>query len=149
MTVDLRRARREDCDLLFSWRNALDVRKHFFDPREIPYAEHKAWFEASLQRTDRFILVGCLADQPVGVIRFDFLDSGREKAEIDIYVAPQYHGRGLGTDLLNEGVRWVTEHTKVVTLVAKVKEENAASVMTFKKSGFKAKYLVFEKEIPR
>lgn len=149
MTIDLRRARKEDCDIIFSWRNHPDIRRHFFEPREIPYAEHKAWFEASLEREDRILLVGWQSDQPVGVIRFDFLDGGWEKAEIDIYVAPKWHGRGLGACMLNEGVRWVTQRTKAMTLVAKVKEENVASVATFRKSGFELKYLLFEKEISR
>jgi RimJ/RimL family protein N-acetyltransferase len=149
MTMTLRSARKEDGDLLFAWRNHPDVRKHFFEPKEIPYAEHKAWFEASLQRADRVILIGYRADHPVGVIRFDFPDRGREKAEIDIYVAPERHGQGLGAELLNEGIRWLSEHTTAVTLIAKVKEENTASVRMFRKSGFESKYVLFEKEILR
>ena len=149
MAIDLRKAQKEDCDLIFSWRNHPDVRRHFFEPKEIPYAEHKAWFEASLEREDRILLVGWQSDQPVGVIRFDFPDGLGKRAEIDIYIAAPYQGRGLGVGLLNEGIRWVREHTRVVTLAAKVKEENEASLKIFRKSGFEMKYLAFEKEISR
>jgi UDP-2,4-diacetamido-2,4,6-trideoxy-beta-L-altropyranose hydrolase len=147
MPIDLRRAGKEDCDLIFSWRNHPDVRRHFFEPKEIPYAEHKQWFEDSLKKPDRMILLAWQAGQPVGVIRFDFLEGRSEKAEIDIYVAPGCHGRGIGKEILAQGEAWVRENTGVSILLAKVKKENRASIAMFESCGFQSSFVEYRKNL--
>jgi RimJ/RimL family protein N-acetyltransferase len=147
MSIDLRRAGKEDCELIFSWRNDPAVRRYFFEPREIAYAEHKQWFEDSLRRPDRIILLAWQAGQPVGVIRFDFLEGRSEKAEIDIYVAPGWHGRGIGKEILAQGEAWVRENTDISILVGKVKGENRASIAMFESCGFQSSFIEYRKNL--
>ena len=143
--ITFRKAREEDCKDIFQWRNHPKVRKYFFDSREITYSEHKKWFEKSLKRDDRIILLAYDDSQAVGVIRFDFLKSEPLKAEIDIYVDPEFQKQGLGKEILIEGENWLKKNTQIKTLLSKVKEDNQASVKIFRYCGFKPKYIFFEK----
>lgn len=145
--VTLRKASHEDCETIFRWRNHPKVRQHFFDARELSYSEHKKWFYNSLQRDDRIILVAYVDGKPVGVIRFDVSKAVSNKAEIDIYVAPEFQGKGLGKRILAEGENWLKKNTEINQLIARVKEENLASVRMFKRRGFGPKYILFEKNL--
>ena len=143
--LTLKPATMEDCRLVFEWRNHIEVRRHFFDEREIPYAEHEAWFRASLARDDRIILIAHDKDRPVGVIRFDTLKDEPDTAEIDIYVSPHRQGKGLGTRILAEGEEWIRTHKGVRSLVARVKADNPASLRMFRGRGFESKHIFFRK----
>lgn len=147
--ITLRNAEFGDCRLIYSWRNQPSVRKYFFDSQEIPFEVHENWFRESLDKEGRFLLVALLEETPLGVIRFDVLHGEPEAAEVDIYLAPEMHGRGLGTRLLEAGEKWAFNHTEIRSLRAKVKEENAASVRMFKKRGFGVAFIEFSKEIGR
>ena len=144
--ITLEKARLEDCRTIFQWRNHPAVRKHFFDSRELSYSEHKEWFENSLERKDRIILIAYKDVKKVGVIRFDFL-SDSNTAEIDIYVAPEMHGNGFGKKILAKGEDWVRENTSIKTLVAKVKPGNEISMKMFKGRGFGAKHVLLKKDV--
>ncbi len=101
--IRLRKATEEDCRTVYEWRNHPKVRSFFFDPREIAYDEHRRWFEESLRKEGRFILLAFEEREPAGVLRFDVVDPAIGLAEIDIYVAPEKQGRGLGREILREG----------------------------------------------
>jgi len=144
----LRPAEKTDCRLVYEWRNNPKVRRFFFDPTEIPFGTHKTWFEESLARSDRTILIAQLGDVPVGVIRFDIAENG-ESAEVDIYIDPQKHGQGLGTQLLETGEQWVTENTRVRALKANVMTANVASIRMFIRCGFRNDVVRLVKELRR
>jgi RimJ/RimL family protein N-acetyltransferase len=145
--VRLRRAVTSDCEAVFKWRNDPSVRKHFFDSRELSYDEHSRWFEESLRRDDRVLLIAHHGNKAVGVIRFDSIPKDETTAEVDIYVAAGMHGRGLGTAILKEAVRWVRRHTAIKRFVARVKAQNAASMRMFSKCGFDIQYVLYTKDI--
>ena len=60
----------------------------------IDWGVHQRWFAATLNATDRLLLVGERAESAVGVVRFDM--SGHE-AEISIYLVPGAHQKGEGS----------------------------------------------------
>lgn len=143
--MSVRQARAEDCRTIYEWRNHPKVRSCFFDPREIPYDEHRKWFEESLRKGGRFILMALEQREPAGVLRFDIVDPVTGTAEIDIYVAPEKQGRGLGREILKQGEEWARTNTGIRVLAAKVKEENSASLKMFGSRGFRVKHLYLEK----
>ena len=145
--INLRRAKEEDCKLIYDWRNHPKVREFFFDTGEINYSAHKKWFSNSLERNDREILIAYEDNKPLGVIRFDFLKSEPLTAEIDIYVAPELHDKGWGKKILTEGENWVKKNTQIKSLLARVREENQASVKMFRHRGFMPAYILLKKEI--
>jgi RimJ/RimL family protein N-acetyltransferase len=75
------------------------------------------------------MFIGLLKDEPVGQIRFD---KEREGYIIDYSISEGHRGKGLGTEILKEGIKILTETIhKPFTIVAMVKEENIASVKVF------------------
>jgi UDP-2,4-diacetamido-2,4,6-trideoxy-beta-L-altropyranose hydrolase len=146
--ITLRKAGLEDCERIYQWRNHPKVRKYFIDPREIDYRDHREWFEASLKRDDRILLMAYKNGKPVGVIRFDIVKEPHpDTFEIDIYVVPEIQGRGIGKEILRAGEDWLRENTSIRGLIAKVKEENVASVKMFIGCGFEHDYILFRKDI--
>ena len=145
--ITLRNAEEKDCRLIYGWRNHPDVRRHFFNSRNISYPGHEKWFFDSLKKEGRTILVACENGREVGIIRFDVMPSDPICMEIDIYVDSDHHGRGLGKEILNKGEKWITENTTIRYLVARVKPENEASVKMFEKSGFISQFVMFRKKL--
>ncbi|MDY7034796.1 MAG: GNAT family N-acetyltransferase [Thermodesulfobacteriota bacterium] len=145
--ITLRRATEEDCEIIFQWRNHPKVRHYFFDSSELSYSEHKKWFEESLKRDDRIILIAHNDSTPLGVLRFDSIETDENIAEIDIYVAPELQGQGFGKMILSEGENWAIKNTRIKSLLARVREENQASVKMFRHCGFMPAYILLKKEI--
>jgi RimJ/RimL family protein N-acetyltransferase len=57
--------------------------------------------------------------------------------EINIAIAPEWRGRGLGTILIKEGVSNILrDFPKIRTILALIKSDNTASKKTFQKCGF-------------
>lgn len=145
--LTLLKAKAEYCETVFKWRNNPDVRRRFFDPRELSYAEHKTWFFESLVKEDRILLIAQESGNPVGVIRFDLMGPEMRTAEIDIYVDPDKKGHGLGKKMLRHVEEWLRQNTDIRTMVAKVKDENMASVRMFKSCNFNTDYIQLSKDL--
>lgn len=123
--------------MVFDWRNAPETRQNSFDPSPLNKPDHMKWFEQSLTNLNRCILIAELNKQPIGVLRYDFIES---QAEISIYLDPKWVGKGLGTRILSVGTEWIKKHfTHIQTLQAKVIASNVASARAFEKAGFDVK----------
>lgn len=141
----LRRATASDEGNIFEWRNAAETRRYAFNPDAVAWEDHLRWFRDTLTRTDRYLLIGELDNQPIGVLRYDVVN---EVAEVSIYMVPGYGGRGLGTALLKEGSAWVARHLpQVTTLSAKILPDNIASRKSFAKAGYVESIGVFKYHI--
>ena len=134
VNIRMRRARQEDSESIFEWRNHPDTRRYFFDPAPLDPEAHKAWFSAALTNPSRYLLIGEDASgRTVGVVRFDQEDNS---ADIAIYLVPHRRGEGLGTPLLEAAVRWLKENSTVEHIRANVLSTNAASLKMFAAAGF-------------
>lgn len=94
---------------------------------EIPLDTHKKWFEKNKHKIRIILKDGKFA----GDVRVD--DDG----EVSIRLKKEFRGQGIGTEVL-----------KLVDgkLYAKIVPENEASIRLFEKSGFKKKYVVYERD---
>ncbi len=132
--ITLRRAEATDCDSMWQWRNAETVRRHFHDSRPVDLDTHRQWFSTVTQAKDRDLLVGELADEAVGVIRFDHHD---DVATVSIYLVPGREGRGEGSQLLQAGCKWLSRTRPDVKIIeAEVLNENTSSHRAFIAAGF-------------
>jgi RimJ/RimL family protein N-acetyltransferase len=133
-SLRVRRATADDCRLLWEWANDPGVREAAFNSDTISWARHVEWFEARLRSPDTVIYVMETGERaPVGQVRFDW--RAADAVEIDISVAAQWRGHGLGA----EGLRLACDafHRGArATIVARIRTENRASVRTFEKAGF-------------
>jgi RimJ/RimL family protein N-acetyltransferase len=130
--VNLRPARPDDAERLFAWRNDPTTRRFAFDPDELSWDAHVAWLGRRLTDPDTAILIAEDEGEPVGQIRFD--RSG-DAAVIDVAVAPEARGRGLGTSLIRAGA--TSCPLPVTTLRAQVVPANGASLTAFRRAGFR------------
>ncbi|RLB70833.1 MAG: UDP-2,4-diacetamido-2,4,6-trideoxy-beta-L-altropyranose hydrolase [Deltaproteobacteria bacterium] len=140
--MQVRPAREEDGEKIFSWRNAAENRRFSFSSREISLAEHQQWFRECLRDDRRVLLIGERDGQPVGVLRYDF--HSLAEAVISVYLVPGCHGQGLGSSLIMAGSRWLRRHYPACEqVVAEVLAGNQAGRQVFFEAGFIEYYGVF------
>lgn len=143
----LRLANSDDALPILAIRNSEAIRNVSFNTGIISEEEHIRWFNQSLQRDDRWILVAESENKKlIGILRYDVISS--TALEVSIFLNPGYIGRGIGCTLLAEGNYWVLRNIKTIQKIeAKVLSNNIASNKTFKKGGFVEKYKVYELDI--
>ena len=134
--LTIRTATPDDSEMIFSWRNAESIRKFSSSSEKIHYTSHQIWFEKSLKNQDRIILIGSLNKTPFGVVRYD-INSVENFAEISIFLAPDFLGKGLGPFLLQKADNWLqTKRKKLTEIHAIVLAENKASHNMFIREGY-------------
>jgi ribosomal protein S18 acetylase RimI-like enzyme len=138
--LTVRRAQASDCDLYFAWANDAEVRKNSFSPSLIPYEDHVKWFFKRLKVPNSRLLVGFdFNGNPVGQVRFDFKEQ-RNAWIVDISVDPNCRGKGVGKNLMAEGLNWLRVCNEANTLVeAEVLDSNPGSMQLFERNGFEMK----------
>lgn len=147
LSFNLRLARPDDALPILKIRNSEAVRNVSFNTEVISEEDHIKWFNNSLQREDRWILVAALESQElIGVLRYDIINP--TGLEVSIFLNPEYVGHGIGHNLINKGNIWVQQHMKNIrTIEAKVLSDNVASNKTFIKCGFVEKFKVYKLDI--
>jgi len=132
--VELKRAEENDSENIYNWRNHPDNRKFSNDSSQIDFAEHNAWFSNSLTNNKRDLLIGCIGNIAIGVVRFD---RDVNNALISIYMVPQFHGKRLGLPLLLSSLEWIKKHyPDIKNINAEVIKENISSLKTFERADF-------------
>lgn len=133
--ITLRCAVSADRARVFAWRNSESTRRYFFDSTPISWETHVTWFGNVLSAECIHLLIGELAGEPIGVLRYDVTG---ECAEVSVYLVPGLTGIGLGTKLLAEGTVWVRRNLiGVRQLKARVVGENNASIRAFEEAGYR------------
>ncbi len=97
--------------------------------------EESAWRE----RTEG-ALFATEGERPVGVMTLSFNDriKTRHTAEIfGFYVRPEHRGKGVGTQLLREGLALVRSRKGMVKVRLYVNPEQRAAVKLYRKAGFR------------
>jgi UDP-2,4-diacetamido-2,4,6-trideoxy-beta-L-altropyranose hydrolase len=143
--ITLRNAVVDDRDRVLEWRNTDSTRKFFFDPTPGSWETHEAWFDSVLSAEHVYLLIGEVAGEPVGVLRYDVAG---ECADVSVYIVPGKTGLGLGTKLLAEGTVWLRCNVVGVRqLKARVVCENKASARAFEKAGYRCEFCEFTSDI--
>ena len=134
VSMTLRRAREEDCRLLWQWVNEPAVRESAFSTDPIPWESHCAWFRERLADPDCYLYVAEDEDgAPVGQAR---LESDGVDAEIDISVAQDYRRLGYGRAIIARAAESFFAELAADTIHAWVKLGNTGSLKAFESAGF-------------
>jgi L-amino acid N-acyltransferase YncA len=129
--VELRPARSADCEAIWRWNFAPDVRAQSLRSEPVPFMDHARWFARRITDADSPIWVIEEYRQAVGVIRLDPPAYGR--ARISIAIAESVRGRGVGRiAVATVCTRWRRP------IVAEVLASNASSTACFEACGFRA-----------
>jgi UDP-2,4-diacetamido-2,4,6-trideoxy-beta-L-altropyranose hydrolase len=146
--LTVRRATAADSAFVHAGRNAVAVRRVSRSHEPIAFADHQRWYDAVLADPQRPLLIGCLGDEAIGVLRYDVAADGRH-AEVSLYLASGREGQGLGPELLAAAESWLRRaHPAVQLLRAEVLAGNAASIHLFEQAGYAARSQHFEKGLP-
>ena len=133
MELRFREVNQSDCRLLFEWANDPVVRQSSFSDKPIEYDDHAKWFEQKLKEEAVKMILFHDGDVPAGLARFE---NGAGGVEIHFTVAPEYRGRGIGTEIIKKGVEYCEGKWPGARLVAHVKDSNEASIKIFERCGF-------------
>jgi UDP-2,4-diacetamido-2,4,6-trideoxy-beta-L-altropyranose hydrolase len=132
--VELRVATMADARTSYVWRNDERTRRYSRSAEELSLDNHLNWWTATLGNPDSYLLIAQIGLVPVGVLR---LDSNAANAEVSIYIDPALAGVGLGTHILEAGVRWAGHRQPPLrALIAEIDAQNVASAAAFAAIGF-------------
>ncbi|MBT3297544.1 GNAT family N-acetyltransferase [archaeon] len=153
--IYLRFVEDEDFDDLLNWRNDESTRKSAFNTHLVSEEEHSKWFNDVINNPlkNQFIIMDQNQNK-IGQIRFDRdsnnmynclenrntspgINLSPEYAEIDITISPDFRNKGFGFKSLNKSCSLYLKNFNVEFIVAKIKNNNLASLKAFEKSGFK------------
>lgn len=145
----LRKARLEDCDLLYEWANEKECRKNSFSQEEIPYEGHVNWLQKRLQNDKSDLMIAMDGTTEVGMLRLDYDEN---KAMISYSVAVNQRRKGYGNSILQLAEEYVREYRKeVLILIGEVKTENISSMHRFMELGYEEEvcqgYLIYSKSL--
>lgn len=143
--VGLRLAGPEDGEALWQWRNHELTRRYSGNPDEISWEAHTRWYAATLADPTRVLLIGSDGQGAVGVLRYDLIG---ELATISVYLVPERHGQGLGSQLIEAGSMWLRQYRPAIAHIrAEIHPDNQASLKAFRQAGFAGQALYFVKAL--
>jgi L-amino acid N-acyltransferase YncA len=137
--VEIRLATSDDARDIWEWRNDDVTKKMSINTGAISWDVHIKWYEKTLLDDGRYIYIGCLGGDKIGVCIFN-VNVDRNSAEVSINLNPKYRNRGLSHQLLAEAIK-IFLHEKNISLVATIKKINKSSERCFLRVGF-----VFDRE---
>ncbi len=137
-SLGLRRATAADSAQYFEWVNEPTVRAQAIRTEPIRWLDHARWFAGRLTDADAYLYVltapGNRAEA-IGQVRIEF--DADNQGLIDYSLAPIWRGRGYGTALLRRALRQLRlDRDGAWSLLAYVRETNAASGRVFDRLGF-------------
>jgi UDP-2,4-diacetamido-2,4,6-trideoxy-beta-L-altropyranose hydrolase len=140
-SLQFRRIAPTDSKRVYEWRNHPEVRKYSFNSSFLEWEEHKRWFEKQLQSNDTIMLMAVIKNTPIGVLRYDF---NIRHAKVSMYLDQSQIGIGIGANVLRQGNKWLKEtYPEIESVNAEIMAENAASIKTFERAGFKKKHTTY------
>lgn len=123
-----------DSRLLWEWRNDPLARAMSQHSEIIPWTSHVEWYKNAMLNPNRLLLIAYKGTETVGTIRLDVV--GEKILEVSININPNMRGKGLGQKVLKAACeKGFSLGAK--QLLAKVKQENSASIKIFENEGFK------------
>lgn len=145
MSICIRRATIEDCDILYEWRNDELVRKNSFNQEEIKYKEHIKWLQNFLSDDSCRIYILIDKEIKVGQAKVRVIDN---EAEIGYSIGKEYRGHGYGTkclELVKNEIK--KDFPNIKNIYGRVKVDNVISQRAFEKAGYHAKYIEYVSEV--
>lgn len=132
--LHLRRATKEDLMLYYKWANDPVTRSNSFNKDFISLESHISWFENMLKKDTSVLYVLVVDNACLGSIRFDM---NGQNALLSYSIDKNYRGKGLGTVILELGIRQICKDFPTIKKInGYIHKNNIASIASFKKVGF-------------
>lgn len=128
---------KNDCNLMFNWRNADNVRLMLFHSDKTPYENHVTWFNKMLIDEDRKYFIFEINKAPVGIVNFSNFNKEDKSAEWGFYIGKTELPKGTGTRMCELGVDLAKNYLNLKNIYALILVTNAKSISIHEKLLFK------------
>ncbi|GGL93467.1 hypothetical protein GCM10010099_07120 [Streptomyces cinereus] len=146
----VRQATQADTQMIWQWRNHIDVRRWMFGQDEIALADHEKWYRKQLDHTNVHLLIFEVAGEPMGLVnvtqmtvdKYQTLNAAKNTANDNsaswgFYLSPNSpKGQGLGFALGVLAIAQIFNTTDIDKITAQVLAYNTASLALHRKLGF-------------
>ncbi|WP_428236149.1 UDP-2,4-diacetamido-2,4,6-trideoxy-beta-L-altropyranose hydrolase [Gracilimonas sp.] len=133
--LQIREADIDDMEQYFKWANDESVRANAFNTEDIPWNDHVTWFKKKLSNNHSRMYIFEIDDRGVGQVRFD--KENEEVWDIDYMLDEDFRGFGLGSEIIDRGLKKLIFEEKRVKVQALVKTDNIPSEKVFEDLNFK------------
>lgn len=127
----LRPVKQQDAEILYKWATSPEVRANAINQKGFSYEHHLKWLEGKLADPECFFFMLEYNKIVIGQIR---IDKHENEWIIDYSVDSTWRGRGFGKKIIELGIQEL--EGRRITLVAKVKMDNAPSYKVFQSLKF-------------
>jgi ribosomal-protein-alanine N-acetyltransferase len=134
--VNLRTIEEEDLEFIRDSFNQPEVWKNLDYKIPQNLKQEREFFEEVISSEDSVNLAICSDNQLMGLIELKEQENGDGVAEIGIWIAPDYHGNGYGTEASKLLVDHAFKELRYHKVYARAFESNKASQTVWKKLGF-------------
>lgn len=138
--INLKPVKLNDAKFLLELRNDQTTRENSLQQEKIDFIDHVNWLKKVLvdKKRSLFTIYNKKDKNKIGQMRFDI--AGKQ-AKISIALKPEYRGKGYGEEVVRYGMNYfAVKHDNVNKIIAEIKQNNKASLFTFKKCGYIARY---------
>ena len=149
----VRQATQADSQMIWQWRNHIDVRRWMFGQDEIALADHEKWYGKQLDRANVHLLIFEVAGEPMGLVNVTQMtvdkyqtlqlanthapNPNEKTASWGFYLSPNSpKGQGLGFALGVLAIAQIFNTTDIGKITAQVLAYNTASLALHRKLGF-------------
>lgn len=126
---------RQHLNLVFEWRNRVDVRKNMYTSHEITKEEHLSWFERINKDTTKRYFIFELDNKPCGVIGFVEIKTISKSSSWAFYSGDTAI-RGIGSLMEITALDYAFNEMELEKLYCEVLEFNDSVIKFHKKHGF-------------
>lgn len=105
LTLTLRKATADDCELLFNWVNDQSVRANAINKESILWEKHKLWYASKIKSADTYLLILQLSGKPVGQVRYE---REGDCLIVDYSIDKEYRNQGLGKIILEKSLEYLS-----------------------------------------
>ncbi|WP_135826219.1 GNAT family N-acetyltransferase [Halorussus ruber] len=134
--ITLRTVEEDDIEFLRDSINLPEVRAGLTTALPLNAEQEREYFEEQISNREDVNLAICHDDEIVGTIGLHDLDQRAGNCEIGLWLAPEFHGRGYGTEASRVLTDYAFRELRMHRVVARVLASNEASARIWEKLGF-------------
>ena len=135
-SVTLRTVEEEDLEFLRDTINDPEVREGLLTTKPFNGHQEREYFEERISSDETVSLLICEGDDPAGSIGLKDIEQVAGTCEIGLWLAPEYHGQGYGTEASRLVTAYAFDELRMHRVQARVLADNAASHRIWEKLGF-------------
>lgn len=134
--VNLRTVEEEDIEFLRNNINKTDVRTNITVRKPVNLKQEKDFFEEVISTDENIHLAICSEEEIVGIISLEEDDKEIRVAEIGIWIAPEHHRNGYGTEASELITDYGFNELNLHRIMVRAYEGNEGSNKIWKRLGF-------------